>query len=178
MSYSWFQTSQTRGQRYSDTSPFSIPWFNRQFQVTAKQTTLRWFLNCCSSNCRRAYIDYILRSYSIFISFRDFFSAALYSCCRSVDKMTAPISGLCKQVSIFRLNQLIGGKSDLVPIYSGHVIQWNWLYACFGSLVTGTNIAHHFDVWRRFETNQKCHSQLYKCILFSHNVLLQCCRWH
>jgi len=24
-SYSWFQTSQTEGQRYSDTSPFSIP---------------------------------------------------------------------------------------------------------------------------------------------------------
>jgi hypothetical protein len=26
LSYSWFQTSQTGGQRYSDTSPFSIPW--------------------------------------------------------------------------------------------------------------------------------------------------------
>ncbi len=25
MSYSWFQTSQTGGQQYSDTSPFSIP---------------------------------------------------------------------------------------------------------------------------------------------------------
>ncbi len=25
-SYSWFQTSQTGGQQYSDTSPFSIPW--------------------------------------------------------------------------------------------------------------------------------------------------------
>ncbi len=25
-SYSWFQTSQTGGQRYGDTSPFSIPW--------------------------------------------------------------------------------------------------------------------------------------------------------
>jgi hypothetical protein len=25
LSYSWFQTSQTGGQRYSDTSPFSIP---------------------------------------------------------------------------------------------------------------------------------------------------------
>jgi len=25
-SYSQFQTSQTGGQRYSDTSPFSIPW--------------------------------------------------------------------------------------------------------------------------------------------------------
>ena len=24
---SWFQTSQTGGQRYSDTSPFSIPWW-------------------------------------------------------------------------------------------------------------------------------------------------------
>ncbi len=26
MSYSWFQTSQTGGQWYNDTSPFSIPW--------------------------------------------------------------------------------------------------------------------------------------------------------
>ncbi len=26
--YSWFQTSQTGGQWYSDTSPFSIPWPN------------------------------------------------------------------------------------------------------------------------------------------------------
>ncbi len=26
LSYSWFQTSQTEGQWYSDTSPFSIPW--------------------------------------------------------------------------------------------------------------------------------------------------------
>jgi hypothetical protein len=25
MSFSWFQTSQTGGQQYSDTSPFSIP---------------------------------------------------------------------------------------------------------------------------------------------------------
>ncbi len=31
MSYSWFQTSQTGGQPYSDTSPFSIPWsFTKQ----------------------------------------------------------------------------------------------------------------------------------------------------
>jgi hypothetical protein len=27
LSYSWFQTSQTGGQQYSDISPFSIPWF-------------------------------------------------------------------------------------------------------------------------------------------------------
>ncbi len=27
LSYSWFQTSQTGGQQYSDTSPLSIPWF-------------------------------------------------------------------------------------------------------------------------------------------------------
>ena len=26
LSHSWFQTSQTGGQQYSDTSPFSIPW--------------------------------------------------------------------------------------------------------------------------------------------------------
>ncbi len=29
LSYSWFQTSQTGGQWYSDTSPFSITWFRR-----------------------------------------------------------------------------------------------------------------------------------------------------
>jgi hypothetical protein len=28
LSYSWFQTSQTGGQPYSDASPFSIPWLN------------------------------------------------------------------------------------------------------------------------------------------------------
>ncbi len=28
LSYSWFPTSQTGGQWYSDTSPFSIPWPN------------------------------------------------------------------------------------------------------------------------------------------------------
>ncbi len=28
LSYSWFQTSQTGGQQYSDTSPFSIPCIN------------------------------------------------------------------------------------------------------------------------------------------------------
>jgi hypothetical protein len=27
LSYSWFQTSQTGGQLYSDTSPFNIPWY-------------------------------------------------------------------------------------------------------------------------------------------------------
>jgi len=27
--YSWFQTSQTGGQRYRDTSPFSIPWWGQ-----------------------------------------------------------------------------------------------------------------------------------------------------
>ncbi len=29
LSYNQFQTSQTGGQRYSDTSPFSIPWFTQ-----------------------------------------------------------------------------------------------------------------------------------------------------
>jgi len=29
LSYSWFQTSQTGGQRYSVTFPFSIPWLNK-----------------------------------------------------------------------------------------------------------------------------------------------------
>ncbi len=28
LSYSWFQTSQNGGQRYSDSSPFRIPWVN------------------------------------------------------------------------------------------------------------------------------------------------------
>ncbi len=28
LSYSWFQTSQTGGQQYNDTSPFSIPCMN------------------------------------------------------------------------------------------------------------------------------------------------------
>jgi hypothetical protein len=28
LSYSSFQTSQNGGQRYTDTSPFSIPWFD------------------------------------------------------------------------------------------------------------------------------------------------------
>jgi hypothetical protein len=32
-SYSWFHTSQTGGQSYSDTPPFSIPWTEYQFQV-------------------------------------------------------------------------------------------------------------------------------------------------
>ncbi len=29
LSYSWFQTSQTGGQQYSDISPFSIPWLQK-----------------------------------------------------------------------------------------------------------------------------------------------------
>ncbi len=40
MSYSWFQTSQTGGEWYSDTSPFSIPWLKKpkrdQFWARAK----------------------------------------------------------------------------------------------------------------------------------------------
>ncbi len=35
LSYSWFQTSQTGGQRYSDTSPFSIPWFLQNEEGTS-----------------------------------------------------------------------------------------------------------------------------------------------
>ncbi len=31
--YSWFQTSQTGGQWYSDTSPFSIPWFDTSLHI-------------------------------------------------------------------------------------------------------------------------------------------------
>ncbi len=33
LSYRWFQTSQTGGQRYSDTSPFSIPWWRHSDAV-------------------------------------------------------------------------------------------------------------------------------------------------
>ncbi len=53
MSYSWFQTSKTGGQRYSDTSPFSIPWletnavaynvwsfFKEIFFIVSQQTLL------------------------------------------------------------------------------------------------------------------------------------------
>jgi hypothetical protein len=29
LSYIWFQTTETGGQWYSDTSPFSIPWWNQ-----------------------------------------------------------------------------------------------------------------------------------------------------
>jgi len=41
LSYSRFQTSQTRGQWYSDTSPFSIPWLE---QLTTRQAVdIGWF---------------------------------------------------------------------------------------------------------------------------------------
>ncbi len=33
LSYSWFQTSQTGGEWYSDTSPFSIPWSTFWFSL-------------------------------------------------------------------------------------------------------------------------------------------------
>ncbi len=33
LSYRWFQTSQTGGQWYSDTSPFSIPWIDTQVRL-------------------------------------------------------------------------------------------------------------------------------------------------
>ncbi len=40
LSYSWFQTSQTGGQQYSDTSPFSIPCNRHEIltQISAKET--------------------------------------------------------------------------------------------------------------------------------------------
>jgi hypothetical protein len=37
MSYSWFQTSQTGGQWYSDTSTFSIPWPNVKFILQSER---------------------------------------------------------------------------------------------------------------------------------------------
>jgi len=36
LSYSWFQTSQTEGQWYSDTSPFSIPWLSYSLKILRK----------------------------------------------------------------------------------------------------------------------------------------------
>ena len=44
LSYSGFQTSQTGGQQYSDTSPFSILWFNiliSEALVTGKQSPIK-----------------------------------------------------------------------------------------------------------------------------------------
>ncbi len=38
LSYSWFQTSQTGGQQYSDTSPFSVPW-SRYEMVSSLELT-------------------------------------------------------------------------------------------------------------------------------------------
>ncbi len=42
LSYSWFQTSQTGGQRYSDTYPFSIPWISILYksEISEKKTFL------------------------------------------------------------------------------------------------------------------------------------------
>ncbi len=39
--YSWFQTSQTGGQQYIDTSPFSIPCKDYK-QIIYKQVGCRW----------------------------------------------------------------------------------------------------------------------------------------
>ncbi len=41
MSCSWFQTSQTGGQWYSDTSPFSIPWFSRSV-LDSEKVFMTW----------------------------------------------------------------------------------------------------------------------------------------
>jgi ribosomal protein L39E len=41
LSYSWFQTSQTGGQRYNDTAPFSIPWVS---VVVIRNSANRWDL--------------------------------------------------------------------------------------------------------------------------------------
>ncbi len=48
LSYSWFQTSQTGGRQYNDTSPFSIPWTNAlaycdtEFIRPMKETHADW----------------------------------------------------------------------------------------------------------------------------------------
>ncbi len=57
MSYSWFQTSQTGGQQYSDTSLFSIPWIGHKhhlpFQPREGVTAYRCVLSnlTCLSVC-------------------------------------------------------------------------------------------------------------------------------
>ncbi len=56
MSYSWFQTSQTGGQKYSNTSPFSVPWlkfvhgitFNNQWQSIKRAVPFR-FTTCAKA---------------------------------------------------------------------------------------------------------------------------------
>ncbi len=40
LSHSWFQASQTGGQQYSDTSPFSIPWIKAPYGSSPHQITL------------------------------------------------------------------------------------------------------------------------------------------
>ncbi len=40
--YSWFQTSQTEGQQYSDTSPFSIPCLKSQDHFGDKAPFSKW----------------------------------------------------------------------------------------------------------------------------------------
>ncbi len=49
LSFSWFQTSQTGGQRYSDTSPFSIPWtnsdINKHFLFVLSFHSIIWFFS-------------------------------------------------------------------------------------------------------------------------------------
>ncbi len=42
LSYRWFQTSQTGGQWYSDTSPFSIPWFKYLMKLSMMLQSLFW----------------------------------------------------------------------------------------------------------------------------------------
>ncbi len=49
LSSSWFQTSQTGGQRYSDTSPFSIPYFYG-YKVRGNSENVKfhkWQIHCC-----------------------------------------------------------------------------------------------------------------------------------
>jgi len=41
LSYSPFLTSQTGGQQYSDTSPFSVPWFSPYLGAQDKRTKER-----------------------------------------------------------------------------------------------------------------------------------------
>ncbi len=47
MSYIWFQTSQTGGQQYSDTSPFSIPWGKYHWTI---DLLFDWFWLVCFEN--------------------------------------------------------------------------------------------------------------------------------
>jgi len=54
LSYSWFQTSQTGGQQYSDTSPLSIPWRIHRLliMITSIITSITLMKNNATEHCK------------------------------------------------------------------------------------------------------------------------------